>query len=120
MKEFESVLEAMRYIKRELPNVEYMEELYLMHNTYTNEYFVSDDESELEKEIEEDWYNGGCEDNPDKHVKDFKVWTYVASENKERWPILYEDYKPSALSKLHIRGLANVSGEVVASFTVSR
>jgi len=119
MQVFESILEAMRYIKSELPKVEEWDELYLLYSRYGAEYIVSDSESELEKAIEEDWYNGGCEDNPDKHAEDFKVWAYITADHKERWPTLYENYKPCALSKGHIRGSANVYGEVVASFSVS-
>lgn len=119
MKVFESILEAMRYIKSELPDVEYMDNLYLLSSAYGAEYIVSDSESELEKAIEEDWYNGGCEGNPDKHAEDFKVWAYITADHKEKFPTLYTNYKPCVLSKSHVRGSASVYGEVVASFSVS-
>ncbi|MCY9500314.1 hypothetical protein [Paenibacillus larvae] len=120
MEKFDSIYKAVRYIKSELPNVGEYDQLYLMMNTYSDEVYVTEDKDVLEKIIEQDWCDCGCDTEPDSHVEDYKIWAYETSENAERWEELYRNYKPTLLSKSHIRGQKNPVGEVIASFTVSR
>ncbi|MDT2249592.1 hypothetical protein P7H16_25410 [Paenibacillus larvae] len=103
MKKFDSVYNAVRYIKSELPNVGEYDQLYLMMNTYSDEVYVTEDKDVLEKIIERDWCDCGCDTEPDSHVEDYKIWAYETSENAERWERLYRNYKPTLLSKSHIR-----------------
>lgn len=118
MKSFESIYKAVRFIKSELPNVEEVDQLYLMMNTYSDEVYVTEDNNQLEKIIYQDWYD--YETEPNKHVDNYKVWIYEIAENANRWERLYRNYKPTLLSKSHIRGKVTPVGEVVASFTVSK
>ncbi|MEV2911139.1 hypothetical protein ABNF65_21660 [Paenibacillus larvae] len=120
MKSFESIYKAVRCIKSELPDIGEYDQLYLMMNTYTSSLYVTEDKDVLEKIIEQDWCDCGCDTEPDKHVEDYKIWAFETSEKAERWEELYRDYKPTLLSKSHIRGTKKPVGEVIASFTVSR
>ncbi|MCY9512473.1 hypothetical protein M5W78_21725, partial [Paenibacillus larvae] len=71
VKKFDSIYKAVRYIKSELPNVEETDQLYLMMNTYSDEVYVTEDKDVLEKIIEQDWCDYGCDTEPDRHVEDY-------------------------------------------------
>lgn len=120
MERFDSIYEAMRHIRLRLPEIEEYEELYLMINESKDCFWVSDDESDLEKELEDGFYQWGYESgDPEKHAESFEIWAYILRDRKERHEILYRDYKRTPLSQYHIRGKAKWGGEVVASFSVS-
>ncbi|MFH5185752.1 hypothetical protein ACHHV8_25600 [Paenibacillus sp. TAB 01] len=117
---FESVTEAVRHLKSNLPE-DIHEAVFLMYYEDRDSFFVSDDTDDLEKQIDEDFYSWGYDgDNPEEHAAKYKIWSYVQNENKDKWPVLYRDYKRTSLSKQHLRGKANAAGEVIASFSVSK
>ncbi|MDG0056964.1 hypothetical protein MMB75_25395 [Paenibacillus sp. P2(2022)] len=119
MEHFESVFDAVRHIKDKLDSIDDHEELYLMCNEDCENFWVTDENSELEEEMGKSFYDWGYESSdPDKHAESFKLWAYVLKENKERYPGLYKNYKESPLSKNHIRGRISPSGEVAAIFSV--
>lgn len=120
MKTFETVYEAVRYIKQNLPEDIY-NEMYLMWYEDREAFHVSDSTDDLEKLISSDFYNWGYDsDNPEEHAFKYKVWSYTHTENMKQWPVLYSGYRKTPLSKLHLRGKANAGGETIASFSVSR
>ncbi|ARF66694.1 hypothetical protein B7C51_20320 [Paenibacillus larvae subsp. pulvifaciens] len=117
MKSFESIYKAVRYIKSELSNVEVWEELYLMVNTNYKEIYVSDCDDFLEDIISGDWDLWEMGKEPSDHLKNYHIWVYVDKSNNFRFPILYKDFKPTLLSKKHIRN--KVTPEVNVSFNIS-
>jgi hypothetical protein len=120
MKRFDSIYEAVRHIKRNLPEDTH-DAIFLMFHEDKDRFYVADDTTDLENQIEEDFHLWGYESgDPEKHAESYKVWSYVLSENKERYPALYAGHKRTPLSKSHLRGEINVSGEIVASFSVSQ
>ena len=120
MKKFNSIFDAVRNVKKCLPEDNH-DELYLMWHEDRDRFYVSDSTDDLEKQIDEDFYNWGYDgDTPEEHADKYKIWSYTQAENMERWPTLYRGYKRSPLSKTHLRGKANAAGEIVASFSISR
>lgn len=98
MKAFNSVFEAIRHIKEHLP-----------------------EDTSDEKRMDEDFYSWGYDcDDPDEHAAKYSVWSYTNTENKEKWPDLYREFKRTPLSKNYLRGKVTTSGETVASFTVDK
>lgn len=119
MKTFETVFEAVRHIKQNLPDDEH-EEIYLMWCEGQSEFHVSDNADELVEQIDSDFYNWGYQDcGPEEHAAEYEIWTYELIENKDMYPVLYRDYKRTPLSKNHIRGQASAIGEITASFAIS-
>jgi len=120
MKCFDSIYEAVRHIKRNLPN-DLHDAIFLMYHEDKDRFYVADDTDELEQQIEEDFYSWGYESgDPEKHAEYYKVWSYVPSECKERWGALYAGHKRTPLSKNHLRGEIYASGETIASFSVGK
>ena len=98
--------------------MEQLDELYIMSDYYGETFYVSEDRVELEDKISKDFYSDPC-DHPSDHAENYKVWAYTLKENKTRYEYLYRRFKPTYLSKAHIRGKTGASGEVLASFTIS-
>lgn len=120
MKAFNSVFEAIRHIKEHLPEDTY-DELYLMYHEDRDRFYVTDNTDDLEKRMDEDFYSWGYDcDDPDEHAAKYSVWSYTNTENKEKWPDLYREFKRTPLSKNYLRGKVTTSGETVASFTVDK
>jgi len=120
MIKFDSIYEAVRHIRKNLPD-DLHEVIYLMKHEGRDRAFVTDDDDELAELMSEDFYNWGFESgDPEQHAEQYKVWAYVTTENKEKWKTLYAGYKRSPISNLHIRGKATAAGEVIAIFSVAR
>ena len=120
MKTFIEATKAIREVALISNEIGLHDEIYLVHNTNDNEYYVTSNQYDVEDKIYSNWRNRGCTTNPDVEAKNYNIWIYSLAENKERWPDVYEEEKKSLLNGggLVIRKQAEIQTQQTIDFNI--
>jgi hypothetical protein len=121
MKQFESVTEALREVKKMSNDLEETyEKIYFVYNEYYDDYFVTDDDDDISIKIHQRWCDSGCDSKPEDEAKEYKIWEYSLAENKEIYPSTYKNAKKSLInsSVSLIRKIKEVECEYSVSFNI--
>lgn len=98
MEKFELGTDAVREVKRLSKDLGIHDKILLAYEEYGELYYVTDDKDELEEAIQKRWIDGGCDDSPEDHAREFKIWEYSSAENKAKYPNTYKRAKPSLIT----------------------
>lgn len=120
MKKFDGVKDALREVKRLSSEIGIHGEIFFAYNEYSERYYVTTDQDELEEEIYQQWCDSGCDSKPESEAEDYKIWKYSLAVNKEKYPNSFRNAKESLISsdKPLIRRVREVECEYSVSFVI--
>lgn len=121
MKRFDSIIEAMREVRKASNNLDVNEEIFLAVDYWGDTYYVSDDAWDVGSVITKDYCENHTDSSPERVADEWKVIEYCRAEKKATYPYTYEKAKkPSFKSDVElIRKYGSISPEYSVDFNIS-
>lgn len=116
MKKTDSMITAVREVKRLSSNLEESSKIYLAYNEQHKDFFVSSDYDKIAEAIYGRWFESAFESDADAEAKKYIVWDYSLASNKEKLPRTYRNAKRSLIRSE--QPLVRKSNDVNAHFSV--
>lgn len=123
MKEFECLTDAVREVKK-LVNDDstfgQYDEVFLIIDHYEENFYVTDDDSDIDEYLTNNFYKNCADWNPEDWSNAHKVYVYKHAINKDEYPYVYKNYKKSCI-RAHeplIRGVNTTEVNYSVDFSI--
>jgi len=119
MERYESILKAMREVKRLLVE-DKAKELYLVSDAYQESFFITEDSFHAKEIISTHYFDNCSDDDPEWYARNIVVVEYMERdmEWQSRYPMLAKKFKRSILAKNVNRRKKSAEAEYSVSFNI--
>ena|SRR5690625_3220947 len=121
MKEFDSIIKALREVRKQADALSNHEYIYLCADYYCECFYVFEDSWDLSEFMEKEFSENFPDITPEDYADEWRVWEYSLSQNKSEFPRSFADAKETIFKSKSplIRRETKVYPEYFVSFHIS-